>query len=345
MWYQKNGRTLPWRGLNDPYMIWVSEIMLQQTRVDTVISYFHKWMKLFPTVFDLARSSLQQVLSAWEGLGYYSRARNMYKTAQVIVNDFHGIFPETVKELIRLPGVGTYTAGAIASIAFYADEPAIDGNIQRVISRLFDVSDPVKSLAGRERILRHVIECLPHGRCGDFNQALMDLANAICLPKNPHCHACPLNFFCESFALGNQKFRPVKEKKDPVPTLQVTAAILSTDGRVLITRRPAKGLLGGLWEFPGGKIEPGEKRDAAIKREIKEELGIEILAGNLFGTYHHAYTHFKIELFALECKWISGEPQTLGVDEIRWVEVNELSNFPMGKVDRMISRHLLQQST
>ncbi len=340
-WYQNNSRELPWRGQKDPYTIWISEIMLQQTRVDTVIGYFHRWMHVFPTVVILAKASLHDVLSLWEGLGYYNRAHNLHKTANIIVNELHGIFPGTFDELIQLPGIGEYTAGAIASIAYGADEPAIDGNIQRVVSRLFDVSDPIKSPSGKKQIHHHVLECLPKGRCGDFNQALMDLANAVCLPKSPRCVDCPLNFYCEAFSLGNQKYRPIKELKAPVPTIQVVAGIIFDQKRVLITRRPAKGLLGGLWEFPGGKIEPNETHEQAIQREIKEELGVEVMAGNLFGTYHHAYTHFKIELFALECKWISGEPQPLAVDDLHWTEIHNLDKYPMGKVDRMISRQLL----
>ncbi|HWQ46876.1 MAG TPA: A/G-specific adenine glycosylase [Longilinea sp.] len=344
-WYHANGRTLPWRGYTDPYAVWISEIMLQQTRVDTVIPYFQKWMLTFPTLESLANASQQEVLSVWEGLGYYSRARNLHKTARVIVDSYHGRFPHTPKELSLLPGIGAYTAGAIASIAFGADEPAIDGNVQRIFSRLFDISEPIKSNPAKIRIHDLVKSVLPPGRGSDFNQALMDLANAVCLPKNPHCADCPLKSYCEAYSLGNQEYRPVKADKPPVPTVQVTAAILFDHDRVLITRRPSKGLLGGLWEFPGGKIEPGETQAAAIQREIKEELGIEVQAGVLFGTYHHAYTHFKIELFALECKWISGVPKPLVADEIMWTSVNDLLKFPMGKVDRLISKQLIQQIT
>ncbi len=314
--------------------------MLQQTRVEAVIPYFQRWMERFPTISDLAAASQRDVLSAWEGLGYYSRARNLHKAAQTVVAEYDGQLPPDLEALRKLPGIGAYTAGAIASIAFGIDAPALDGNIRRVLARVFDVAVPARSPDG-ERILWGLAQGnLPPGQAGDYNQALMDLGATICTPRNPDCLHCPVEDLCQARQLGIQEQRPVLEPKRQTPHYIVTAAVIHRDGRVLITQRPAEGLLGGMWEFPGGKQQEGEDLPTCLRREIREEIGVEIAVGQELGIYFHAYTHFKVTLHAFECKLVQGEPQTIEVSDLHWVTISELPDYPMGKIDRMISDDL-----
>jgi len=340
-WYRLQARQLPWRGQNDPYATWVSEIMLQQTRVDTVIPYYRRWMERFPSLEKLAAASEQEVLAAWEGLGYYSRARNLHRAARQVMSEYQGVIPVERSTLERLPGIGRYTAGAITSIAFGQDEAALDGNIRRVLARLFNVDQPAYSGAGQRRLWELARQNLPAGRAGDYNQALMDLGASLCTPHAPACLVCPLAELCEARRLGTQEELPVLKARAPIPHYTVTAAIIVRSGQVLIACRPSKGLLGGLWEFPGGKVEPGEELPAALGREIREELGTDILVGEAFGTYEHAYTHFRVTLHAFICSLNGQEPQPLEASELRWVTPPELAQFPMGKIDRQISRRLV----
>jgi A/G-specific adenine glycosylase len=340
-WYALHARSLPWRGHSDPYAVWVSEIMLQQTRVETVIPYFERWMDRFPTLAALAQADQQDVLAVWEGLGYYSRARNLQRAAQVVMAEYAGCLPADVQELRRLPGIGRYTAGAIASIAFGADEAALDGNIRRVVARLFNVSEPARSTQGERKLWELARLYLPPGRAGDYNQALMDLAASICQPRQPRCPDCPLKEDCMAFRLGLQEQLPVLPARKAVPHYTVTAAVIRREGRLLIARRPASGLLGGLWEFPGGKLEDGEELPAGLRREIREELGVEIEVGAPLGVYRHAYTHFSVTLHAFTCALLSGEPQALYASDLRWVTPAELPDYPMGKLDRQISLRLI----
>lgn len=340
-WYGQFARTLPWRGHPDPYAVWVSEIMLQQTRVETVLPYFTRWMERFPSLPTLAAASEQEVLQAWEGLGYYSRARNLHRAARQVMQEHGGQIPNGRAALEKLPGVGRYTAGAIASMAFGQDEPALDGNIRRVLARVFDVALPESSPAGQKALWELAASLLPAGRAGDFNQALMDLGSAICTPRAPQCLLCPLRDFCRAAALGIQEERPVRAQKPAVPHYLVTAAVIRRAGLVLIAQRPANGLLGGMWEFPGGKVEPGEELAAGLQREIREELGAALEVGPDFGVYQHAYTHFKVTLHAFLCTLPPGsEPQALEASELRWVNPADLGQYPMGKIDRQIARRL-----
>jgi A/G-specific adenine glycosylase len=339
-WYAAEARRLPWRGAADPYAVWVSEIMLQQTRVETVVPYLESWLKRFPTVFDLAKASEQEALSVWEGLGYYSRARSLHKAARLLVRDYGGELPRDLAALRELPGVGRYTAAAVASIAFGQDVAALDGNIRRVLSRVFDVATPADSPSGERILWTLAEEHLPHGRAGDFNQALMDLGATVCLPRNPHCPACPLEELCEARAQDQQEQRPVMKPRPEVPHYVVTAGVLQRRGRVLLAKRPSEGLLGGLWEFPGGKLEEGEDLPSALRRELREELGVDVRVGEAFGVYRHAYTHFRITLHAFVCELVDGRPQPLEATELAWVRPAELAKYPMGKVDRLIARRL-----
>lgn len=336
-WYREHARGLPWRGVTDPYAVWVSEIMLQQTRVETVLDYYARWMARFPTVQALAEAEEQEVLRLWEGLGYYSRARSLHRAAREVMARFDGHLPSTRAELETLPGIGRYTAGAIASMAFGKDEPALDGNLRRVLARVFDIDIPIDSPQGMQKLEELFRRNLPPGQAGDFNQAMMDLGSAICLPRSPACVSCPVEELCRAKMLGLQEQRPVMKERQPIPHYTVTAAVLQQDSRVLIAKRLPNGLLASLWEFPGGKQEPGETLPACLKREIREELGVEIEVGAELGVFKHAYTHFKATLHAFTCRLIDGEPRPLAATELRWVLPAELDQFPMGKLDRRIA--------
>jgi A/G-specific adenine glycosylase len=302
-------------------------------------------MERFPDIPTLARASQDEVLSAWEGLGYYSRARSLHKTARLLVDANAGELPESVDALRKLPGIGPYTAAAIASIAFGLDVPALDGNIRRVLARVFNVDVPARSPEGESILLQHAAENLPPGQAGDYNQALMDLGAAICTPRNPRCSHCPVAALCQARILGIQEQRPVLERKPETPHYIVTAAVIHRDFRVLIAQRPAAGLLGGLWEFPGGKQQEGEDLPECLKREISEELGVVVDVGEQVGVFRHAYSHFKVTLHAFHCRLVSGEPEPVEADDIRWVEIAALTSFPMGKIDRLISTVLQATGT
>lgn len=333
-WYSKHGRVLPWRGHPDPYAVWVSEIMLQQTRVETVIPYFERWMDRFPSVQALAVAPEQSVLNLWEGLGYYSRARNLHKAAYVLVEQFSGKLPRSVDELRKLPGIGRYTAGAIASIAFGLDEPVLDGNLRRVYARLFNVDIPADSTVGEELLWNIATENLPKGKAGDFNQAMMDLGATICLPKNPRCLLCPLLGECEAQKLGVQEERPVLKPKAEVPSVVHAAAVIVQRGRVLLAKRPSEGLLGGMWEFPNGKVDGDPLR--GLPKAIRAGYGLKVRAGEAVTVVQHAYSHFRVTAHAYRCELVEMSKK----ENLKWVKISELDELPMGKIDRQIARKL-----
>ena len=341
-WFDKNKRDLPWRRSRSPYSTWISEIMLQQTRVETVKPYYERWMKRFPDVQTLAEADEQDILKLWEGLGYYSRARSIHKAARVIVSEYGGKIPSDPVVLRKLPGIGDYTAGAIASIGCGQPAAALDGNIRRIFARYYDIADPVRTPQTEKLLWKLAEENLDQERPGDHNEALMDLGSAICLPENPQCLLCPLREDCLARQHGTTAERPVMIKAEPIPHYIVTAALIpdETGKRFLLTKRPAKGLLGGMWEFPGGKQETGETLEECICREIREELGITIRAVKPFGVYKHAYTHFKVTLHAFCCEQLEGDPQPLAADELGWFTREEMQDLPMGKIDRMIAQKL-----
>jgi A/G-specific adenine glycosylase len=340
-WYTLNAREMPWRGISDPYAIWISEIMLQQTQVATVRPYYERWMARFPDVRALASAEQREVLTYWEGLGYYSRARNLHKAAQTVVADFGGQLPGSVEALRQLSGIGPYTAGAIASLAFGLDEPVVDGNVARLLSRLFDIELGIDSSAGQKRLWSLAREHLPPGEAADYNQGLMEFGSRVCRPRNPDCHRCPLQRHCLAFAAGHQLDRPVKKAKAKTPHYWVTAAIIRAGDQYLIAQRRLDGLLGGMWEFPGGKLEAGESLETCLAREIREELGAEITVGKPVGVYKHVYSHFKVTLHAFYCYLGKDQHlQKLGVADWTWVQLAQLSDYPMGKIDRSISQDL-----
>ena len=329
-WYNKNKRTLPWRRHLDAYTVWVSEIMLQQTRVETVIPYFEKWMRLFPSVVALANASERDVLNAWEGLGYYSRARNLHKAAKIVVKEYDGELPSDPAELIKLPGIGRYTAGAIASIAFGMNEPALDGNLKRVYSRLFDMVEPVDSLKGEKLLWEIAQKNLSKGRAGDFNQALMDLGATICIPRDPRCLICPLMEICKARKNGTQELLPVKKPKKAVPQYVHAAGVIEKNGMVLLAQRPSKGLLGGMWEFPNGRVD-GDPAGEMVKA-LKSGYSLKVQRKEALGVVQHAYTHFKVTVYAFRCDFSSMSNE----QSLKWIALNELGDYPMGKIDRQI---------
>ncbi len=342
-WYPRHARPYPWRLDREPYHVWIAEIMLQQTRVETVIPYYLRWMGKFPTLEKLAESDLQDVLLVWEGLGYYSRAHNLHKAAIEILRENAGEIPSEVNLLLPLPGIGLSTAGAIASISFNKDAPILDGNVKRVIARLFDYQKPINLAKNENDLWELVKQLLPKGKAGIFNQALMELGETICLPRNPHCNVCPISKECRSFILNNQDERPIRLRKAKIPHYEVVAAVFKERGRFLITQRPAGKLLAGLWEFPGGKVEKGENFERSLKREIMEELAIEIQVGKEIGAYKHAYTHFSVLVHAFYCKRKLGRLKACESQQIAWVKPTEFTHYPMGKVDRLIARQVTEE--
>jgi len=341
-WYQTQGRDLPWRQTRDPYRIWVSEIMLQQTQVKTVIPYYHRWLETFPDLSTLAKSSLQTVLKQWEGLGYYARARNLHRAAQVIVNDYNGIFPQQLADVLSLPGIGRTTAGGILSAAFNQPLSILDGNVKRVLARLIALDTPPKKAINQLWELSDQLLDQNHPR--DYNQALMDLGATLCTPKQPSCLLCPWRDFCQAFQHNLQTEIPMRTPSSPLPHKQIGVAVIwNQQGEILIDRRLQEGLLGGLWEFPGGKIEEQETIPACIEREIKEELGITVEVGEHLITINHAYTHFRVTLHVHHCCYLSGDPQPIECDEIRWVKPDQLSEFPFPKANTRIIEAITSQ--
>ena len=342
-WFDENQRSMPWRETKDLYAIWVSEVMLQQTRVETVIPYYLRWMQAFPTVQSLAAAEQEDVLKLWEGLGYYSRGRNLHKAAQQVVAELNGGMPRMAQELEKLPGIGRYTAAAVASIAYDEVVPVVDGNVKRVLSRWFDFEIEINTPVGEKYCWDLATEIVSETRTGDYNQAMMELGAMICLPKNAQCEKCPVQEFCSAFKNQTVEERPVKKSKKEVPTIKVGAAVMMDEQeRVLITKRPQDAMLAGMWEFPGGKQEAGEDMHATVARELQEEMQLEVKATQKLGTYRHAYTHFKVILDAYFCEIVGGELQLIYADEAEWVPIDKLQDYPMGKIDRMISDDLMK---
>jgi len=337
-WYAAHQRDLPWRRTRDPYHIWVAEVMLQQTQVATVIPYYERFLARFPIVEALAAASLDEVLKLWEGLGYYARARHLHAAARRVVERFDAKLPGTLDELLSLPGIGRYTASAVLSIAAGQDLVAPDGNVRRVLSRVFAIGEDVTRGAGQRRLLRLAASLLPPGRAGDFNQALMDLGAQVCTPRAPLCDQCPLAQGCQAHELGQEERFPVRRPRRPSPHYVVTAGVVWNHGgdRFLVTQRPPEGLLGGLWEFPGGKQEPGETLEACLQRELAEELGIEVTVGAPLTVVRHAYTHFRITLHAFHCRLLSSQPRALGCADWRWITLDQVECFAFSAADHQI---------
>lgn len=330
-WFEKSKRDLPWRKTRDAYAIWISEVMLQQTQVATVMPYYERFLRLFPTVHRLAEADLSEILRLWEGLGYYSRARNLHRAAKIISQRFNGKLPPKLDDLLSLPGIGRYTAGAILSIAFNKEAPILDGNVKRVLSRIFALSGNGRGKS--ERILWRLSESLiPSGQANSFNQSLMELGATLCSPPAPQCLRCPLKTLCKGKATGNPERYPSRRVRKRIPHIEAVSAVIQRDGKVLINRRPLKGLLGGLWEFPNWEVGGDIDMKRTLKKYVKKERNIDIRVAERVGIFHHTYSHFKLTLHAYYCPPLSERGKG------RWVRVRDLPLFPMSKVHRRIAR-------
>jgi A/G-specific adenine glycosylase len=339
-WAEHSLVPFPWRGEGDPYRIWVSEVMLQQTRRDTVVPYYRRFLERFPNVQDLAAADLQEVLKAWEGLGYYARARALHAAARRLVAEFGGRLPAERPALLSLPGIGPYTVGAILSLAFGQDEPVLDGNVRRVLCRLALVGEDPRRPAVERDLWATARALLVPGRAGRSNEALMELGATVCTPRAPPCQACPLAGLCRAHAAGAEEMVPLRPHRREIPHRQVTAAVVLDGDRVLVAQRKPGDLLGGLWEFPGGSVEEGESLQQCLRREMVEELGIEVEVGPLLAVLPHAYTHFRVTLHVFLCRLVAGRPQALDCAGWRWATLAELAGLPMSTLDRRIVRIL-----
>ncbi|MBV7330052.1 A/G-specific adenine glycosylase [Chloroflexi bacterium TSY] len=345
-------RSLPWRihpaGQRDAYAVWISEIMAQQTRLEVVVGYYERWMERFPTVNVLADADLQDVLKLWEGLGYYARARNLHKAARLIVEQYNSILPNDRKTLLSLPGIGEYTVGAILSMAYGQVEPVLDGNVKRVLSRVFDIEESIDERETLKQLwtLSHdLVAAAPQDQAGQFNEALMELGAILCTPTSPKCLLCPVADHCCALTNGTQHERPVKAARKKTPYYDVAAGVIwqghPFQSKLLIAQRPADGMLGGLWEFPGGKQEANDPDlQSCLQREIQEELRITIKVGEKIAEVPHAYTHFRITLHAFHAQYVDGEPESIGVADWRWVTLEELANYPFPVTDRKVIKKL-----
>jgi A/G-specific adenine glycosylase len=330
-WFKKNKRDLPWRKTKDPYAIWVSEIMLQQTQVATVIPYYQKFLKSFPTLRHLAKANLSKVLKTWEGLGYYSRARNLYRASRIVLNHFHGKIPDTLEDLLSLPGIGRSTAGAVLSFAFHKEAPILDGNAKRVLSRLFAVSGSPAEIKTEQLLWKISESLIPTGYSNPFNQAIMDLGSMLCTPKEPQCSRCPLHRFCKGSASGEPEKFPIKKIKKKIPHIEAFASVIQKDGKVLLNQRPPTGLLGGLWEFPNWKIAGKQRSRLRLRNTIKKEMGMNVKVDELIGVLHQTFSHFKLILHVYDCVAMGKNKKG------RWIAVGNLHLLPMSRIHRRIA--------
>jgi len=340
-WYQRNHRDLPWRRTKDPYRIWVSEIMLQQTQVPTVVPYYRRFLRRFPTVRTVAQAPLGEVLKGWEGLGYYARARHLHAAAKRMVEQYRGRVPDTLEALTGLPGIARSTAGSILSIAYGKRAPILDGNVKRVLCRLFNVAEDLNASRTVEKLWEISRRLVPRKAPGIFNQALMDLGATICIPKKPKCGACCWADLCEAWRLNLQEQLPVKSRKPAIPHREAAVGVIWKNGKVLIARRPPEGLLGGLWEFPGGQRHGDESLQECLRREVKEEVGIDVEIREPMVTVRHAYSHFKVTLHVFRCRYRSGKPQALDCADWKWVRPEELSKYPFPAANHKIIERIL----
>jgi len=329
-WYRKHHRPLPWRKSRDPYAIWISEVMLQQTQVKTVLPYYGHFLTTLPTVKDLAESDMETVLKLWEGLGYYGRARNLHRAAGMVMEHHQGKVPDDWKTFKTLPGVGDYIASAVQSIAFDHPYAVVDGNVKRVLARMHAMDQAVNDPRFHREFKHKADQLLDTSAAAIFNQAFMELGALVCTPRNPGCTSapCPVCTSCQAFCQGSTDRYPVKKQKKTVPLYHIAAGVVRKEGRLLITRRKSQGLLGGLWEFPGGKVKPRETAAAACVREIAEETGLVVSAGSFLTRVKHAYSHFRIEMDVFLCDWGSGTVDLNGPVDFRWISPLEIDDYP-----------------
>jgi A/G-specific adenine glycosylase len=338
-WYHLNSRKLPWRASKKPYDIWVSEMMLQQTQVNTVIPYFHRFLEKFPDIQTLASADLQDVLKLWEGLGYYSRARNFHKAAKIVAVDYSGKIPDDRDCFLALPGVGDYIAAAVLSIAFDRPLAVVDGNVKRVLARLFEIDAPINVSASYKIFQALADELLDVNDPATFNQAVMELGALVCKPTKPDCGICPLSKLCLALKNRHVDILPVKKKKSPVPHYFMAVGVIFKGDKVLIVRRPEEKMLGGLWEFPGGRLLPKEKAEHACTRIAAEKVNLSVVIESKLTRIQHAYTHFKITADIFICTLVSGRVRRNGPTDHQWVALNALARYPFpGSNHKFISK-------
>lgn len=342
-WFKATSRPLPWRTSYDPYHVWISEIMLQQTQMERGVNYFNRWVAKFPDVAAVAAADEQEVMKLWEGLGYYARARNLHATAKIIYEQFGGVIPCDPEALLSLPGIGPYTAAAISSIAGDVDIPVVDANVLRVFARLFDIEGNIKSGPTKRAIERKAWELLPEGRARVYNQALMDFGGLVCLPRNPQCTACPVADFCLAKQRCTVDERPVRDAGSKKILIEMATGVLSKDGRLFIQQRLEDDIWGGLWEFPGGVLEQGESPDETVVREYKEETGFDIKVCSKITTVTHFYTKYKVVLHCFGCRMSSDngqQPELTAAQDYRWVFPEELKKFGFPAGHRKLLEYL-----
>lgn len=341
-WYDDNKRDMPWRDCEDPYKTWISEIMLQQTRVDQATPYFNRFIERFPDVHALAEADQQEVLRVWEGLGYYSRARNMHHAAKTVVEKFDGKIPDTENEILKLKGVGPYTASAVLSIAYAKPHAVVDGNVLRVLTRYLGIEDDIRSSGTKNTVQEAADEFLDEKRPGDFNQAVMELGATICTPSNPDCGQCPVRTDCVAYSTLKTDSIPYKSPAKKRPHHQIGVGIIRNEEEVLIALRPEDAMLGGMWEFPGGKQKKDEDIQQTVIRELKEELGVDVAITKSLMKLDHAYSHFKITLHAYLCKLKNGVPRPKTSQQLKWVSISELDRYPFPKANRKLTEKLME---
>ena len=339
-WFKKRQRPLPWRQRYRPYEVWVSEIMLQQTQVETALPYFRRWMRLFPTVKSLAESAEEKVLKAWQGLGYYSRARNLRESAKKIMREHGGVFPQKFDEILALKGVGRYTAGAVASIAFNEDRPIVDGNVLRVLSRIYAVKKPIDLEKNKEFFWALEKRLIPKGRARDFNQGLMELGALICLPQNPRCAVCPIEKFCAAKKSGSANRYPVRAKKRRTVKVQAASLVISDGKKFLIQRRPVGRVMGGLWEFPEWKLSKNKPLAGEAVAKKVHELGLQAFGPSLerphaVGKIHRSYTRHRETLWVFKSRLADAAPAKSGWPRA-WASREDFKEYPFSSAHAKI---------
>jgi len=328
-WFEEYGRDLPWRRTYLPYHIWISEIMLQQTQMERAVAYFQRWTERFPDIASVAAASEETVLRLWEGLGYYSRARNIRKTARILARKYNGQLPADHRLLLSLPGIGSYTAGAVMSLAFNAKHPIVDANIERLFARLFNIDGPVKESGNKKLIWQLAWEFIPEHAPRNFNQALMELGALVCRPKNPDCRQCPIHNLCESYQLGIVAERPVLPPNKKIIRIEMATGVLQHKGKFFIQKRLEDGVWANLWEFPGGRLEPHETPEAAVVREFYDETELRIHRLHKIGVVMHSYTRYRVLLHCYACKLQNSksDPCLHAAQQYRWTGGEALDDF------------------